>query len=134
MSTIDRPNIIIDILLRHGADKHEGAVITGPLTDKYRTTLPSDKPMRLMMGPRFTAETILEYVTGFGGTAWKLIYGLYPDGMDAEKAEENFLATGNIKPGTRPSCLMWNGNLTEAGKDFLFKHMNTKERMEHVGA
>lgn len=127
MSTIDSPNVIVDILNRRGLDSHEGAVITGDLVDRQRA--PGDtRPWHLLMGPRFTAAIVLEYVTGFGGVAWKLLYELYPEGTDSELAEEIFMRTANIKPGTRPVCLLWNGNLTEAGKAFLLKHTNTKER------
>lgn len=92
MSSIDNPNVIRKLIANDGADP--GAVSFG----------------------RRAAYQIWAYITGFGGPCYKLIYGLYPTGMNDEEAARIFLGTANIKPGTTPVCLWHTGTLTEAGR------------------
>lgn len=114
MSTIDNPKIIADILKRKGYDKFEGAKITTPD--------PKDPPKTLLMGARFTTETIWEYTSGFGTKCWKLIYGMYANSsLTEEEASIIFLATANILPGSECRAILFQGELTDLGKEHLTK-------------
>lgn len=109
MSTIDNPQIIADLLERKGASR-----------------------FNLASYGRHTTETIWEYVTGFGGKAWKLIYGFYPEGMGEQEASAQFLTFANIKPGTECHALLFRGELTKRGEAFLDAHreMLRSERLQ----
>lgn len=117
MSTIDNPKIIADILKRKGYDKFEGADITIPNPRDMGFT----PPKKLYMGPRHTTETIWQYTSGFGGTCWKLIYGLYQNGMTEQEASASFLTTANILPGSECRAILFRGELTELGREHLAK-------------
>lgn len=112
MSTIDNAKIIADLLKRRGFDKFEGA----------KHTAPDGTTKTLLMGARFTAETIWEYTTGFGGTCWKLIMGAYANtSMTEQEASAIFLATANILPGSECRAILFRGELTELGRQHLAK-------------
>lgn len=135
MSTIDQPKIIAELLRKGGRDRLEGANIMHTTRESIQATCSGcgekhidmgtkveTKQKRLLLGPRHTSETILEYTTGYGGKAWKLLYGMYPNGMNTWQAEAIFRATANLKPGAEIKTLLLNGELTEAGKQFLQDH------------
>ncbi len=99
MSSIDNTDFIRNLIERNGqepASFHKGK--------------------RILTGPRHLTEQIWAYITGFGGTCYKLIYGMYPNGMDDKDAAARFLGSANIKQGTTPTCLYHSGKLTMAGK------------------
>lgn len=98
MSSIDSPEVIRKLIEKDGAD-----------------------PGGMCFGRR-AAFQIWQYTTGFGGICYKLIYGLYPNGMNDEEAAARFLGTANIKPGTTPVCLWHTGKLTKAGEEWWSKH------------
>ena len=118
MSTIDNPKIIADLLKRRGRDKFEGAQITIPDPRDMGFT----PPKTLLMGARFTAETIWEYTSGFGSKCWKLIMGQYANSaMTEQEASAIFLATANILPGSECRAILFRGELTELGREHLAK-------------
>lgn len=101
MSSIDRPEAIRKLIERSGGDLPEGY---------------NHKGKHVVASPRHTTEQIWAYITGFGSPCFKLIYGMYPNGMNDTEAAAIFLATANIRPDTTPTCLFHSGKLTEAGK------------------
>lgn len=126
MSTIDNPKIIADLLKRKGYDKFEGEKITRPDpedADAWMENRPKrQKTETLLMGPRFTTETIWQYTSGFGTKCWKLIYGMYANSsLTEEEASIIFLATANILPSSECRAILFQGELTELGKEHLAK-------------
>jgi hypothetical protein len=101
VSTIDSPRVVAEVL------KHDG-------------------DMNLGEGPRMTCDAIIEYRTGFGGLAWKMIYGRYGGYGDDEPGVQVFLETGNIDYSTEPQFLMRFGQITEYGHAFLRAYGESK--------
>jgi hypothetical protein len=79
--------------------------------------------------------SIWQYRTGFGGIAYKVI-----EGLNGDRLEAIFLATGNFYPGSEQVCLfateshydtfikngtLGKGAITEAGRRWLEKHEST---------
>ena len=112
MSTIDNPKVIANLLKRKGYDKSSGTEITTP-DGVSKTILPS---------ARHDTDTIWEYTSGFGTKCWKLIYGMYANSsLTEEEASIIFLATGNILLGSECRAILFQGELTELGKEHLAK-------------